>query len=379
MRSSRGSTEGGVRWATWALRGIYAAVPLARRPSAGGRCPGPRPVRLARHLALRSGPQPEHRFTFESGNERWPTWSPDGRRLAYHSADSEGPAVFQKQATGTGAPELLFRAKSHHLPMDWSADGRMLALQTLVPGMNMRWDVWTYCSKRRKQNPSCRTPTGDGRRILAGRPVARVRVRRVGTKRDLRAGVPRPGSKIGSRRPLEGLPAGGGTAGSCSTGIPPELSWRCPSLFVTARSRRGHPNPCSSCAPTDSRQAIRRDPDGNGSSSARPYTSRTPRRSRSSRVGRRCSSADRPERVLGPGAAEERQTAEPGGQQEERAGFGHGIGPGCRLPPVLVVERIREVDDLDAIEGEVAPHASPIDSFRIGGNESTTPVRSVTQ
>jgi Tol biopolymer transport system component len=64
--------------------------------------------------------------------------------VVYSSNDATGPAVFQKPTTGTAAAEVLFRTDINHLPTDWSADGRLLALQSFSPGSKTTWDVWTY-------------------------------------------------------------------------------------------------------------------------------------------------------------------------------------------------------------------------------------------
>jgi Tol biopolymer transport system component/predicted Ser/Thr protein kinase len=99
----------------------------------------------------------ETRLTFETGNERWPAWSPDDRRLVYSSHDSAGPVVYQKPTTGTGAAEVLFRMDINHLPTDWSADGRFLALQSLIPGTKTTWDVWTYSFEEKAARPFVQT------------------------------------------------------------------------------------------------------------------------------------------------------------------------------------------------------------------------------
>jgi len=99
----------------------------------------------------------ETRFTFDAGNERWPTWSPDGGRIVYSSNDDTGPVVYQKAATGTGPAELLFRSDINHLPTDWSTDGRFLALQSLVPGTRTTWDLYTYSFEEKATRPFAQT------------------------------------------------------------------------------------------------------------------------------------------------------------------------------------------------------------------------------
>jgi Tol biopolymer transport system component len=84
------------------------------------------------------------RFTFESGNDRWPAWSPDDRRIAYSSGAGGKIRVLVKETTGTADPELLFTTERSDLPAHWSQDGRFLALQTLVGVGRTHWDVLVY-------------------------------------------------------------------------------------------------------------------------------------------------------------------------------------------------------------------------------------------
>jgi eukaryotic-like serine/threonine-protein kinase len=98
------------------------------------------------------------RFTFGPGNERWAVWSPDDRRLAFFSNDSAGTALFAKEATGTAPEEVLYRSDNSYLPTDWSRDGRLLALQTLIVSGTTGWDVWIYSFEDKAPKPFLQGP-----------------------------------------------------------------------------------------------------------------------------------------------------------------------------------------------------------------------------
>jgi eukaryotic-like serine/threonine-protein kinase len=69
------------------------------------------------------------RFTFDSGWDSDPVWSPDGSRMAFGSLRGSGQRfdLYQKTSNLTGEDELLFKSTSESkLPSSWSADGRFL-------------------------------------------------------------------------------------------------------------------------------------------------------------------------------------------------------------------------------------------------------------
>jgi eukaryotic-like serine/threonine-protein kinase len=61
------------------------------------------------------------RFTFDKGNENYPVWSPDGKRIAYWSNDPSG--ILAKQLTGSGETEALASIPTEAILGDWSPDG----------------------------------------------------------------------------------------------------------------------------------------------------------------------------------------------------------------------------------------------------------------
>jgi Tol biopolymer transport system component len=68
------------------------------------------------------------RFTFTPGRDWMPVWSPDGEEIAFAS-DREGPVeMFKKSARGAHTAERLQVPERYDVPVDWSADGRLIAV-----------------------------------------------------------------------------------------------------------------------------------------------------------------------------------------------------------------------------------------------------------
>ncbi len=66
-----------------------------------------------------------------NGDEN-PTWSPDGRRLAFATHVKGARAdIFVKDAGGGGAPEPMLLGRQNAHPIDWSADGQFLLVQSV--------------------------------------------------------------------------------------------------------------------------------------------------------------------------------------------------------------------------------------------------------
>jgi Tol biopolymer transport system component len=84
---------------------------------------------------------PMTRFTFDPGLDTAPLWSPDGKQIVFSS--NRGNAAFdlyQKNSSGVGQEELLFKSDHSKLAEHWSADGRFLLFRDLDP--QTRDDLW---------------------------------------------------------------------------------------------------------------------------------------------------------------------------------------------------------------------------------------------
>ena len=94
------------------------------------------------------------RLTSAPGFENVPTWSPDGRRVAYSSDQGAAPGIWVKNASGNGEEEAVVKRRA--FPTDWSRDGRSLLF--MIDGGATHQDVWVYDPERRTSKPVLATP-----------------------------------------------------------------------------------------------------------------------------------------------------------------------------------------------------------------------------
>jgi serine/threonine protein kinase/Tol biopolymer transport system component len=80
------------------------------------------------------------RFTFEGNRNNNPSWTPDGKRMAF-SSNKEGPLnIFWQLADGSGGLERLTSSEYPNFAISWSPDGQLLAFVELNPTTG--YDIW---------------------------------------------------------------------------------------------------------------------------------------------------------------------------------------------------------------------------------------------
>ena len=96
------------------------------------------------------------RMTFAGGTNRNPSWTPDGKRIAFQST-KEGPQnLFWQQADGGGGLERLTAREHTQFPHSWSPDGQLLAFTEIDP--TTLYDIWVLRLSDRKAQLFLGTP-----------------------------------------------------------------------------------------------------------------------------------------------------------------------------------------------------------------------------
>ena len=97
------------------------------------------------------------RLTFAPGSDNAPTWSPDGRRVAFSSQRSGSGDLYVRAASGTGADELLSSSKVVKVANSWFPDGRYLVYTAFPDAPGSKADLWLLSVADRKASPLVRT------------------------------------------------------------------------------------------------------------------------------------------------------------------------------------------------------------------------------
>jgi eukaryotic-like serine/threonine-protein kinase len=96
------------------------------------------------------------RLTFEGTVNHNPTWSPDGKLIAFDS-DKEGLLnIYWRLADGSGGLQRLTTSPYANVPMSWSSDGQFLAF--IETGGDTGSDIWVLRLSDRKPQPFLVTP-----------------------------------------------------------------------------------------------------------------------------------------------------------------------------------------------------------------------------
>ena len=98
----------------------------------------------------------ETRLTFDASSNQYPTWSPDGSRVAFGSNRKGTSGLYLRASNGIGQDELLLESTDAKFPTDWSRDGRFLVFYQRDAKTNE--DLWALpLAGERKPIPLLRT------------------------------------------------------------------------------------------------------------------------------------------------------------------------------------------------------------------------------
>jgi Tol biopolymer transport system component len=101
------------------------------------------------------------RLTFHASHNLVPTWSRDGKMLAFASDRDGGLAsVYQKASSGAGEDELIVKTSVATFPEDWAPDQRVLTIGHGTPGRAMGIWLWPTTGER-KETPIVDTEFSD--------------------------------------------------------------------------------------------------------------------------------------------------------------------------------------------------------------------------
>src|SRR5579864_6838001 len=95
------------------------------------------------------------RLTFEGNVNTNPSWTPDGKRIAFLSNKEGLGNLFWQLADGSGGLEQLAKGDYNQYESSWSPDGQILAFVEANPTTG--YDIWVLRMSDRKAQPFLRT------------------------------------------------------------------------------------------------------------------------------------------------------------------------------------------------------------------------------
>ena len=96
------------------------------------------------------------RLTFEGDADLNPIWTPDGKRMAFASANKGPLNIFWQLADGSGGLERLATSQYTQIPQSWSPDGQLLTYFEVNP--TTQRDIYVLRMADRKAQPFLHTP-----------------------------------------------------------------------------------------------------------------------------------------------------------------------------------------------------------------------------
>jgi serine/threonine-protein kinase len=96
------------------------------------------------------------RLTFLSGLNSSAVWSPDGRFIVFRSSNPAVPGLYWTRADGSGEPQRLTDGKHSETPFSFSPDGKRLAITQQGDGTGS--DIWTVPIEGDRDHPRLGKP-----------------------------------------------------------------------------------------------------------------------------------------------------------------------------------------------------------------------------